>query len=136
MQPFRPPYSIRFRVRLLPFPLTLLPPPLNHDGVSFPPSNAPSCLLYKSSSCPHHIHTRTASQSLRPSRVYPCYAAGNCRHTQGGALPCLSLEAVQPHRAMCGPPSRLFPSSTLFISLNSRLAQRRFRSPHVHHYYL
>src|SRR6267154_3001546 len=132
MQPFRPPCSIRFRARLSLFPFT---PPLIRHGLSFP-SNAPSCLVYKSSSCPHHFDTRTAPQSLCPSRVHPCYAAGNCRHLQGGALPCLSLEAVQPHRAMCGPPSRLFPSSILFISLDSRLAQRRFRSPHVHHHYL
>lgn len=135
MQPCRPP----MRHTEAPYaPLSassLFIPSLLRNGVSFPPSNAQSCLLYKSSPCPHNIDTRTAPQSLYPYGHHPCHTpAGNCRPTQGGTLPCLSLEAVQPHRAMCGPPSRLFPFSTLSITLNSRLAQRRLRSPHVHHY--
>src|SRR5258708_4086769 len=131
MQPSRPPYAPPcLPASSLPFLSSLI-----HNGLSFPPSNAPSCLLYKSSSCPHHFDTRTTPQSLRLSGVHSCYAPGNCRHPQGGTLPCLSLEAVHPHRAMCGPPSRLFPSSALFIPLNSRFAQRRFRSPHFRPYY-
>src|SRR6266851_5861688 len=121
----------------IPSPLLSSPPlpssdPL-HNGQPFPSSNAPSCLLYKPPSCPYPGNIRTTPQNLYPSRSYsrytPCHC--HCRHPQGDTFPRLSLEAVPPHRAMSGPPPRLFPSSTIFNALVSSFAQRRIRSSYV-----
>jgi hypothetical protein len=106
------------------------------DVLSFPPSSAQPCLLYKSPPRPHHLNTRTTPQSLCFFGSYSRQSSSDHRHAQSSALPCLSLEAVLPHRAMCGPPSRLFPPSILFDSLISPFAQRRFRPPHVYNYHL
>src|SRR5712691_13440997 len=104
-----------------------------HNGFPFPPSNAQSCLFYKSSSRPYLSNAGTTPQSLflfgSRSRYTPCH----CQHAQGDTLPYLSLEAVPPHRAISGPLPRLFPSSILFDSFISPFAQRGFRSPDVVH---
>src|SRR6266850_346626 len=116
-----------------PFSSPPLSPNSVHNGFPFPPSNAPSRFLYKPASGPHLGNTRTTPQGLYPIRLHPGYTTSpcHCRHPQGDTIPRFSLEAVPPHRAMSGPPSRLFPSSTLFISFISSFAQRRVRSPHV-----
>ena len=119
-------------LRLLLFSHPLLRP--LHNGFPFPPS-AQSCLLYKPSSRAYPSNARTTPQGLyffgARSRYTPCH----CRHAQGDTLPCLSLEAIPPHRAMSGPLPRLFPFSILFDSFISPFAQRGFRSPHVVHGY-
>lgn len=118
----------------LPTVFVLLPsPPTLHNGFPFPPSSAKSCLLHEPSSRPYLSNAGTTPQGLYPFGSRSLYTPCNRRHAQGDPLPCLSLEAVPPRRAMSGPLPRLFPSSILFDSFISPFAQRGFRSPDVVH---